>query len=76
MFKKVHSFSTEHQLSRNHSMSVCVDGAYSAMTRIKKALCKTKTEHLGSYCHLCQEKIRKWRNLRRPDISFKIYFIC
>jgi len=36
MFKKVDSFTKEHQLSRTHRVSVCADGAYSAMIRIKK----------------------------------------
>jgi len=35
MFKKVDSFTTEYQLSRIHSVSVCVDGVSSAMIRIK-----------------------------------------
>jgi len=38
MFKKVDSFTKEQQLSRTHSVSVCADGAYSAMIRIKKTL--------------------------------------
>ena len=38
MFKKVDSFTKEHQLSRTHSVFVCADGAYSAMIRIKKTL--------------------------------------
>jgi len=36
MFKKVDSFTRHHQLSRTHSVSVCADGAYPAMIKIKK----------------------------------------
>jgi len=37
MFKKVDSFTKEHQLSRTDCVSVCADGAW-AIIRIKKAL--------------------------------------
>jgi len=38
MFKKVDSFTKEHQLSRTHCVFVCDNGAYSAMIRIKKTM--------------------------------------
>jgi len=36
--KKAYSFTRHHQLSRTHSVSVCADGAYPAVIKIKKNL--------------------------------------
>jgi len=46
MFNKVDSFTEEYHLLLTHSVSVCADGAYSAMIRIKTTmnLWKTKTK--------------------------------
>ena len=47
-------------------MSVCASGASSTIIRIKKTILfyeKGKLKYLGSYCLLCQEKIRQQRNL-------------
>jgi len=38
MFNKVDSFTEEHHLLRTHTVSVCADGAYSAMIRIKTTM--------------------------------------
>ena len=38
MLQKVDSFTKEYQFSRIPSVSVCADGAYSAMIRIKKTM--------------------------------------
>jgi len=48
------------------------------MMRIKKVLWvheKGKQKFLDSYCPLHREKFESERNLRRSDISFRIYFI-
>jgi len=65
MFKKVASFTSEHQLSRPHCASIYADVA-SGMIRIKNALCiheKGKQKYLGTYCLLRREKIRQRRHL-------------
>ena len=70
MFKKVDSFTKEHQLSRTNCVSACADGA-SGMIRIKKFFLiyeKGKQKYLGNYyCCLRREKNRQPRNLRRSD---------
>jgi len=67
MFKKLDSFTRHHQLSRTHSVSVCADGAYSAMIKIKTTLSiyeKGKQKYVSSYCLLHREKNQLRRNLR------------
>jgi len=69
MFKKVDSFTKEHQLSRTHCVSVCADGAL-AMITIKMSLLfyeKGRLKHLGSCCLLRRDKIRQRRNLRTSE---------
>jgi len=55
IFNEVDSFNKEHQSSRTLCVSICADGAYSVMIRIKKALWyyeREKQKYIGRHCLL------------------------